>query len=228
MKPISLIMILILPLITVYSQQNNRPAGILVINPDTAVINIIWQKNIASLQADFQNEYAYRETQTEMLSASKEPLPDSVKRKKEKLLFDKNSGILSGVDIRHFKYYDILSFKVAQALDAELNTRAPYIAIRVTTSGRISTGTIQPLARQANADYVIYFSNIHTGPDALVQELIFNLVLYSAKGNKVIFSKTMAVGDCGAGNNLSCGHSLSCLFSECGVQSARELIKWLK
>lgn len=228
MKLISLITTLLLLTMTVYSQHIKRQETILVVNPDTAVINVKWQKNIELVQADFRDEYAYREAKREMLSSSRGPLPDSVKEKKEKLFFDKNTGIMSGVDIHHFKYYDIFSFKVAEALDAELNTRAPYSAVRETTSKGTDIIAIQALATQLNADYIVYFKNIHTGSDTRTPELIFTLVLYSSRENKVVLSKQMTAQAAEADGKISSNNMLSCLISHAAALSVRELIPKLK
>jgi hypothetical protein len=215
-------MLIVMPLL---SQQNEEISfKVLVIKPDTAILSSNLKKDISSIQTDFLNELSYLKNQREILADLKEPLPDSVSEKKAKAIFDKKNYTISIFDINSFKYFDILSYKLAQALDSNLNSRQPYSLILEIDRQKTSTKQLKTLSRHTNADYVIYFKNIQSQTRNQIQELAVTIYLYSNNEDKIILSKDILARSNGDESVWLCRSTLSCLFNKAATLSAKELI----
>ena len=83
---------------------------------------------------------------------------------------------------------------------------------------KTSIDALNKLADMQNADYIVFFSNIHSAKKRGLPILKLTTSLYSKKDNKIIISKKTEGDTYSRGDMWSCGSTtLSCLL----IQSVR-------
>jgi hypothetical protein len=211
-----------------YGQQGKfNPFKLIVIKPDTAIIDKSLYGDIDSVQLDYQERY-YKEINTmeEMLNSSNYPkgMEDEFKKTNEYL--KKQIPLLKAMEpeIKKFRYYQTLSSYSAEVYNFYFNEYAPYSTIAELPNQNTSTAALAALADTAKADYIVFFSNIHTATKDGLAILKVTSSLFSKKDNKIILTKETEGDMNSRGFMWTCGGTtLSCLLIN-GVRTSTDAI----
>lgn len=198
-----------------FGQKNKfTPFKLIIIKPDTAIIEKQFYSDIDSVQSDHIIKYYHSIQLLEVLmndtSVSNNPI---LKEGKEEA---KNEFIrLKSLEpeIKQFKYFETLSSYSLVTYNFYFNEYEPYSTIIEVPTRKTSMELLNKLADSSKADYILFFNNIHTAIRNGRPILKLTTSLYSLKENKIILTKE-TVGDTESrGDIWTCGNTnLSCLL----------------
>ncbi len=227
MKKYLTVLLLALGLVANGQKGKFNPFKLIVIKPDTAIIDKSLYGDIDSVQLDYQKRY-YEEIKKmeEMLNFSDYPkgMEDQFKKTHEDL--KKRIPLLKALEpeIKKFRYYQTLSSYSAEVYNFYFNEYAPYSTIAELPNQNTSTASLAALADTAKADYIVFFSNIHTSTKDGLPLLKVMSSLFSKKDNKIILTKETEGDINSRGDMWTCGSTkLSCLLVN-GVRTSTDVI----
>jgi len=207
-----------------YGQEGKfNPFKLVVIKPDTAIIDKSLYGDIDSVQADYLKRYYYSVQQMEQLANSKDfPEDTSFKATQEKMKAELVAAKAAEPQIKKFKYYQTLSSYSAEVYSFYFNEYEPYSTIIELPNQQTDIISLKKLADSTKADYIVFFSNVHTEKKDLLPILKLTTSLYSKKDNKIILTKQTEGDTNSRGDMWTCGSTiLSCLLIN-GVRTSTD------
>ncbi|MGB4771927.1 MAG: hypothetical protein WBP58_10730 [Chitinophagaceae bacterium] len=208
------IVILLLNL-TSYGQKGKFiPFKLVILKPDTAVIEKSLYGDIEIVQSDFLERYYSSVQQIEKLVNSKDFQSDTnFKAEQEQMKLDLSSAKAVETEIKKFKYFQTLSTYSTEVYNFYFNEYEPYSTIIELNNQKTDIQSIRKLADTTKADYVVYFSNVHTVITDGLPILRLTTSVYSKKEDKVILRKETEGDTKSRGGMWTCGKTtLSCLL----------------
>jgi len=192
------------------------PFKLIVIKPDTAIIDKSLYGDIDSVQSDYQKRYYNSLKQMEDLlkfeGYSKE-MTQKFKDTQEKLKKEIPLMKAQEENIKKFKYYHTLSTYSTEVYNFYFNEYEPFSAIIELPNQNTDISSIVKLADTSKADYIVFFSNVHTDVKDGLPVLQLTTSLYSKKDNKIILTKQTEGDTSSRGDMWTCGSTtLSCLL----------------
>ncbi len=220
MKKLISILLLLICLSSFGQQTKLKPFRLIVLPPDTAIIDASLFSDIDSIHADHLKEYYHGiKTQEYLINVEKQlnvPRSKNDRLEKEILLMKAQES-----EIKKFKYFHLLSLYSTRANKSFFKQFKDSIG---SLNNAWNVKALKGLADHFGADYVIRFSNIHTErkSDGLV--LMLTTSLYSRKDDNIIWTKETE-GDAISREQWECGNKLlSCLLANGARTSVNEVI----
>lgn len=214
---------------TIHAQQGRwKPFKLLVIQPDTALIDKSLYSERDSVEADNLRSYYSTLKRYEDLanyqSTSKES-EGAFKETRERL--KKELPLMRDQEerVKKFRYYQTISQYSTQVYNFYFNEYKPFSTIYEAPDHRTDLVSLKSLADSSNADYIVFYKNIHTDFQDQLPVLKLTTALYSRKENKIILSKETSGDTNSRGEMWTCDSNimLSCLLIN-GVRTSTEVI----
>lgn len=198
-----------------------EPFKLIVIQPDTAIVDqSLYNYRDSIVAAQLRNYYRSVDIIEKLVSCMGCPRDSGETEKmKEELVRLKAYE----PEAKKFKFFHLLSSYSAEVYGFYFNEYAPFSTIVQLPNQRTDLAGLKMLADTTKADYVIFYSNIHTADGGGLPILKLTTSLYSKKDNEIILSKD-TVGDTNSrGSMWTCDmdNVLSCLFIN-GVRTSTD------
>ncbi len=225
--------ILVLLSFSVYGQESKiRPFKLVIITPDTAVID----KSISKYVDTIQNEHikSYYVTLNQMRESLKSnDYPKELMSEKEfnELQVSTKSQLDSAIKyenkVKEFKYFQLISEYSNQVFQFYFNEYLPFSVFQNIDKTNVSEQNLARIADSLKADYVLGYKNIFTDFGNDQQIIKITTVLYSKNEGKIILNKE-TIGDTNSyGDMWTCSNSLECLIITAVKSSTNEVAKQL-
>jgi hypothetical protein len=230
MKSITIILLIILLSIDAYCQKGIfKPFKLIVISPDTAVIDpslIGFEDSVE--QSHLRAYYNSINQMEEMLVFT--DYPDDMKKQ-----FEENKKLTKANldsarkyenEVKKFKYFQVISEYSVSVFQFSFNEYPPFSTFQLIKSCPSNIGSIKQLADSLQADYIVGYKNIHTEKNNGDLILRLTTFVYSKKEDKIILEKE-TTGDLNShGDMWTCDNPLNCLLIN-GVRSSTENVSGL-
>ena len=213
---------------TVLSAQNKFPKAfkMLVLKPDTAILEKSLYPETDSIVMGHQQRYYQQLRQMDELMNFQD-FPKELKKsmEKEKLALIKAVGVMKSKEpeIKQFKYYYAISAYSTEFYNTYYNEYKQIAEVLEWPNQSTRLSDLSSLAFAQNADYVLFFENIHTEIKEESPLLKLKTTIYSKKENKIIFSEETLGDHLSEGGQWTCDAILHCLLVN-GVKTSTELV----
>ena len=209
-----------------YGQKGKfNPFKLLVIRPDTAIIDKSLYGDVDSVQLDYQKRYYSSLKQMEDLLNFKDyskEMEQQFKETQEKLKKEIPLVKAQEAEVKKFKYYQTLSSYSTEVYNFYFNEYEPFSTIIELPNQNTDITLLDKLADTSKADYIVFFSNIHTEIKDGMPILKLTTSLYSKKDKKIILTKDTEGDTTSRGDMWTCGSTiLSCLLIN-GVRTSTD------
>ncbi|GAB2833043.1 hypothetical protein [Ferruginibacter profundus] len=212
--------------LTTYGQRGRwKPFKLCVIKPDTAFIDQSLFSDRDSIEADnLKSYYASLKQMEDLLNFkdySKE-MEKSFQETHEQL--KKQIPLMKAQEenVKKFKYFQTISQYSAQVYNFYFNEYEPFSTIVELSNQKTDLSSLKILTDTSKADYVVFYSNIHTIDKDGLPMLKLTTSLYSKKDNKIILTKETDGDTNSRGDMWTCGNTtLSCLLIN-GVRTSTD------
>ena len=214
--------ILLLVSISSFGQEGRwKPFKLLVVQPDTAIIDKTFYPDTDSIvQSQIRSYYQSIARQEDALnckgcdSSFKEQIRSNLPKLKA-----------LETEVQKFKYFQLISNYSAQVYNFYFNEYAPFSTILEIPSQATSLTRLKALADSSKADYIIFYSNIHTENKEGLPILKLTTSLYSRQDDKIILTKETEGDTDSRGDMWTCNWNvrLSCLLIN-GVRTSTDAI----
>lgn len=213
--------------LTSYGQQGRwKPFKLLVIQPDTAIIDQSLYSDRDSIEADnLKSYYSTLRRYEDLLNFkdySKE-MEKSFKVTQESLKKEIPLMKAQEDNVKKFKYYQTISQYSTQVYNFYFNEYEPFSTIIEIPNQKTDIASLKTLADTSKADYIVFYNNIHTVDKDNLPLLKLTTSLYSKKDNKIILSKETEGDTDSRGDMWTCNFNvmLSCLLIN-GVRTSTD------
>ncbi len=126
-------------------------------------------------------------------------------------------------EVKQFKCHHILSSYSQAVYTFYFNENKPYAKIAESPAQETDLAGLARLADTSKADYIVFFSNVHSAIKNGQPVLKLTTSLYSKKDNKIIFSRETEGGTDSKGEMWTCTNAVTCMFIN-GVKSSTDEI----
>ncbi len=213
--------------LTTYGQRGMwKPFKLCVIRPDTAIIDTFLFSDRDSIEAgNLKSYYSSLKQMEDLLNLkddSKE-MENSFKEAQERL--KKQVPLMKAQEgnVKKFKYFQTISQYSTQVYNFYFNEYEPFSTIVELPNQQTNLSSLKTLADTSKADYIVFYSNIHTVDKDGSVILKLTTSLYSKKDNKVILTKETDGDTNSRGDMWTCSMNvtLSCLLIN-GVRTSTD------
>lgn len=203
-----------------YGQKGKfNPFKLIILKPDTAIIDKSLYGDIDSIEATYRNRY-YKSIEVNEGILQCESCDSSMKEEiKNKLLVMKSYE----EEVKKFKYYQLVSSYSTEVYNFYFNEYEPYSTIIESPARQTDEKTLKELADSAKADYIIFFRDIHTEIRNDLPILKLTTLLYSRADNKILLTKETEGDMNSRGDMWTCFSPLSCLFIN-GIKTSTDAV----
>lgn len=202
-----------------------NPFTLIVIRPETAIIDISLRNDIDSVEASYRERYYANLKQIEHLINFKDYPPsmsEHFEQTKEELKKQLSLVKAQETEVKRFKYYQTLSSYSTEVYNFYFNEYEPFSRIFELQNQRTDIASLNKFADTSNVDYIVFFSNIHTQIKDGLPFLKLTTSLYSKKDHKIILTKETEGDTISRGDMWTCGNTtLSCLLIN-GVRTSTD------
>jgi hypothetical protein len=215
MQKVLTIILLTLDL-TSYGQKGKfNPFKLIILKPDTAIIDKSLYSDRDSVEATYLRRYYHAIEQLQQIAKAKYHQDDTsfIRRQKEyKAEIDAAKAMEP--EIKKFKYYQTLSTYSTEVYNFYFNEYEPFSKIIELPSQATDIASLSKFADTSRADYVIFFGNVHSEVKDGLPILKLTTSLYSRKENKIILTKESEGDTNSRGDMWTCDSNvpLSCLL----------------
>lgn len=213
--------------LSAYAQQGNfHPFKLLVLKPDTAIISKdLFSYRDSITQTQVKRYYRSVKTYEDMANCK---ACDFEKADMER--YKKMAEELKKLEpeVKKFKYFALISSYSTEIYNFYFNENEPYSSITEEANQDTALPSLKRLAETAKADYILFFSQIHTALTDDGPILMLTSSLYSKKEAKVIFSTTTTGDLQSRGEMWTCTNPLACLLINGVRTSSNEVVAVLK
>jgi hypothetical protein len=197
---------------------------IVVIKPDTAIIDRSLYSDIDSIEWTQRNRFIKLEAQFDSILHCK--TRDTLFNSPMKVGLSNMKAY--DLEMKNFKYYQLISFNSVFYYTSYFNDNEAslYDTVIESPNQNATTEALRQLANNTNADYVIFFSNIHTEVNDKENILKLTTSLYSHKENKILLTKETAgkIKPFGSSWEWPCNNKLSMLLINGVKSSTNEIV----
>jgi hypothetical protein len=210
--------------VTAFSQKPDKnwtPFKLVIIKADTAILDTSLYSSRDSMVIKQQKLYyeAIKNLE-EQIGSTEGPKDSSMTRQLTNQL-----AYLKSMEneAKNFKCFHLLSSYSRAIYQFYFNENKPYSAIAEAPSQKTDLAGLAQLADTSKADYVVFFSNIHSATKNRLPVLKLTTSLYSKKDKKIIFSKETEGGADSRGEMWTCDDTVSCMFTNAVKSSTDEI-----
>jgi hypothetical protein len=219
MKKILALVLLIVNMVSYGQEGRWKPFKLLVIQPDTALIDKSLFEYRDSVEAQNLKRYFNGVHQMERILTCKGC--DSVVKEgiRKELPFVKAQEI----EVRKFKYFQLVSSYSTEVYNFYFNEYAPFSTIQQLTNHSTNVSTLTALADSAKADYFIFYTDIQTFEKEGFLWLKLTTSLYAKQEGRVILTQETEGDTSSHGEMWTCYNKLSCLLIN-GVKTSTDAV----
>lgn len=215
--------------LTSYGQRGMwKPFKLVVIQPDTAIIDqSLYSSRDSIVATQLRRYYKSVDLMEKLLNCIGCPVDGGENEKmKDELVRLKSYE----PEAKKFKYYHLLSSYSTEVYNFYFNEYEPYSTIIEIPNQRTDLESLKILVDTLNSDYIVFFSNIHSIDNNGLPVLKLTTSLYSKKENKIILKKETDGDTSSRGDMWTCRTDvmLSCLFINGIRTSTDEVTKILR
>ena len=217
---------ILIPMISFGQKGMYKPFKMIIITPDTAIIEDDLKVFIDTVEHNYIRGYYYSVKQMEDL-LNFEDYPEEMKKEfeKDRPRLEENLKASKAVEseVNKFKYFETIPIYTSEVFRLYFNEYPPNSTFQVVRRSLLKTDNLQQIANEYNADYVVSYKNIHT--DAKDGKTIMRLTttVYSKKKTKVLLDKE-STGDTNSyGGMWTCSDPLTCLLVTSVRSSSMEI-----
>jgi hypothetical protein len=212
---------------TSYGQQGKfNPFKLIVLQPDTAIIDPSLYGDIDSVRSMYIRRYYSGVKQMEdMLSFNDYPPERAKDFEANKEEIRKNLPLVKAKEeeVKKFKYFQTLSSYSTEVYNFYFNEYQPYSTILEYPAHKTDLPALKQLADSLKADYIVFFTDIHTGAER-PPPLQVTTCLYSHQDNRIILTKKTEGDYSSQGDMWTCANgTLSCLLIN-GVRTSTNVV----
>jgi hypothetical protein len=227
MKGITIILLVFVLSIDSYCQKGIfKPFKLVIISPDTAVIDSSLNQYIVTVEQSHLRSYYNSIKQMEDMVAFKD-YPDDMKQQFEKTQKQAKANLDSARkyenEVKKFRYYQTISEYSSSVLQFDFNEYPPYSTFQIIKSFPLILSNLKHLSDSLNADYIVGYRNISTINAKDNINLKLTTILYSKKADKLLLEKETYGDTISYGTMWTCMNSLSCLLIN-GVKTSTECV----
>lgn len=227
MQRIFTTLLLTLSLATYGQRGMWKPFKLCVIKPDTAIIDKSLFNDTDSIVATQLKRYYQSVDLMEKLINCIGCPRDSGETEKMKQELVRLKSFEN--EVKKFKYFQLISSYSTEVYNFYFNEYEPFSTIIELPNQRTDNTSLKTLVDTANADYIVFYSKIHSVDKDGLLILKLTTSLYSKKDNKVILSKETEGDTNSRGDMWTCGSTtLSCLLINGVRTSTDEVAKILR
>jgi hypothetical protein len=210
-----------------------HPFKLCVIKPDTAVVAASLMGERDSIEAENLRAYYTSLKQMEQVLAFRDYSKEterSFKATQEKIKEELPVMRAKEGQVKAFRYYQTISQYSAQVYQVYFNDHEPFSTIIELPSQSTDMKSLHALAEEQEADYIVFYDDIHTVDTDRLPVLKLTTRLYSKKGNKIIFEKETEGDNSSRGAMWICNKKLvlSCLLINAVRTSTDEVTEVLR
>jgi hypothetical protein len=222
MRSLFIIILLFICHLEAFGQEGKFiPFKLLILKPDTAIIEKSLYNDIDSVYSEYLKRYYYSIKRMEEFvnySSDDSTLKATQQKMKENLLMAKTLE----PEVKKFKYFHLISSYSTEIYNFYFNAYPPHSTVIELPSQQTDIVLLKKLADANKADYIVFFNNIYTKNKEGVPILKLTTSLYSAEKNKLILTKETEGDTFSRGSMWTCsGSVLSCLLIN-GVRTSTE------
>lgn len=203
-----------------------KPFKMIIITPDTAIIDDHLKIFIDTVEQNYIRRYYYSVRQMEELLNFKD-YSDEMKKEfeKNKPRLEENIKAAKSLEpeIKKFKYFETIPIYTSEVFQLYFNEYPPISTFQVIRSESLKTKNLEQITNEHDADYVVLYKDIHT--DSKDGQAIMRLTttLYSKRKTKLLMNKE-STGDTNSyGDMWTCSDPLSCLLVTSVRSSSMEI-----
>ena len=198
-----------------------KPFKLLVIQPDTAIINrSLYNGKDSIVATQLKRYYQSVDIMEKLVNCIGCPRDsgETEKMRKELLRLKSYEG-----EAKKFKYYHLLSSYSNEVYNFYFNEYESYSTITELSNQKTDLVSLKILADTSKSDYVVSYSNVYSIEKNGLPVLKLTTSLYSKKDNKIILSKETEGDTNSRGGMWTCSMDvmLSCLFIN-GIRTSTE------
>lgn len=196
-----------------------KPFKLLVIQPDTVRIATSLYQYRESIEAQNLKSYFTRIHQMEGILTCKgcdSTMKEEIR--KELPLFKAQK-----TEVRKFKYFQLIASYSAQVYNFYFNEYAPFSAIGEISYRPTALANLTQLADSAKADYLIFYTDIHTFEKEGSLWLKLTTSLYAKKEGKIILTRETEGDLMSKGDMWTCDNELACLLIN-GIRTSTDVV----
>ena len=220
--------------LTTYGQTAMwKPFKLCVIKPDTAIIDKSLFSDRDSIEANNLKSYYSSLKQMEDLLNFKDyskEMEESFKETHERL--KKQIPLMKAQEdsVKKFKYFQTISQYSTQVYNFYFNEYEPFSTIVELPNQQTDLSSLKILSDTSKADYIVFYSNIHTVDKDGLPILKLTTSLYSKLDNKIILTKETDGDTNSRGEMWTCSMNvtLSCLLINAVKTSTDEVANVLR
>lgn len=198
--------------LTTYGQNGMwKPFKLCVIQPDTAVIDqSLFSETDSIVATQLKRYYKSVDIMEKLVNCiGCQRDPDETEKMKQELTQLKSYES----EAKRFKYFHLISSYSTEVYNFYFNEYEPYSTIIELPKQKTDIISLKNLADTAKADYIVFFSKIHSVDKDGLLTLKLTTSLYSKKDSKVILAKETEGDTISSGGLWTCGNTtLSCLL----------------
>jgi hypothetical protein len=194
-----------------------KPFKLIIIAPDTAIIDSSLNSYIDTIQQDHLNSYYRSIKQMEEMLAFNDYPKDVMTEKEFKESQQRTKSTLDTAkkyesEVKQFKYYQTISEYSAQVYNLYFNEYPPLSTFQLIDKSELTTSNLSHIADSLKADYVVGYKNIQTENSKGEIAIKLTTVLYSKKENKILSEKETWGDTYNHGDMWTCLNPLECLL----------------
>jgi len=208
--------------LAVRAQKNKESFALLVLQPDTAILEGSLQSEIKTVEQDQQDKYNSAIQQMESVVNAGYPKETEKQMSRTREEIKKTLHLLKEKNPDEFRYYHLVSSELTEEC---IRYYAQNPSVRITEHEFKSRdlSKLNDLSNQLNCDYIVFFSDIRGNTAGNAPVLKITTSLYSKKDNAVIYSQPIEV----CCDNKRKG-ALSSLLRDAAVSSFEQIIAVMK
>jgi hypothetical protein len=201
--------------------RNRAPFKLVIIKADTAILDTSLYNGRDTMIAEQQKQY-YQTVKSleEQLNCTDCPKDTSYNKElRNQLQYLKSRES----EVKIFQCHHLLSSYSQAVYQFYFNENKPYSKIMEAAVQKTDLASLAQLADTSKADYVVFFSNIHSENKNGQPVLKLTTSLYAKKDNKIIFSKETEGDTISKGEMWACSEKVTCIFTN-GVKTSTDEI----
>lgn len=221
--------LLIVVCLTSYGQEGRwKPFKLLVVQPDTAIIHKSFHNDIDSIVvAQLRRYYKSVDIMDKLANCIGCPRDsgETENMKAELARLKSYEG-----EARKFRFFHLLSSYSTEVYNFYFNEYEPYSTIVQIPNQQTDLASLKLLADSSKADYIVFYSDVHTSDTNRLLVLKLTTSLYALKEDAIILNKE-TLGDIDSrGDMWTCNMEvpLSCLFINAVRTSTDEVANVLR
>ncbi|MEP7169869.1 MAG: hypothetical protein ABI855_10915 [Bacteroidota bacterium] len=178
-----------------YGQKGEyKPFNLVIVTPDTAVIDTSIQSCVDSVEQD--NLFArshYAKQMENILKFTDYPADSSLRKQ----LMEEQAAVKAKLDYEKkyrnygepFKFYQTISEYSTEDYEAYFNKYPPLSTFQLIPKSNLTLQSLTHIADSLKADYIVGYKNIYIGNEKGNLTIKLTTILYSKKENKLFFEK---------------------------------------